>query len=194
MTNAWTLLEGSALPRASSFASLSAFARLGLEPDLDIESASLEKNYIDLSKRLHPDFHTSKGPREMTRAIALTASLNQAYGILKDPVQRSEHLLKELGGPGPDQDKRTPSNFLMDMLELREAYEEHREAKNLDAIQAMLGDLEPQRAKAMDTIKAAFETHKEGADLDVTSIREQLNTLKYYDNLIQELKEALGSA
>ncbi|MDF1660372.1 MAG: Fe-S protein assembly co-chaperone HscB [Planctomycetota bacterium] len=192
MTNAWTLLEGSALPRASSFASLSAFARLGLDADLDIESASLEKNYIDLSKRLHPDFHTSKGPREMTRAIALTASLNQAYGILKDPVQRSEHLLKELGGPSPADDKRTPGNFLMDMLELRETYEEHREAKNLEAIQAMLNDLEPQRAKAMDTIRAAFEKHKQGSELDVNSIREQLNTLKYYDNLIQELKEALG--
>lgn len=192
MTNAWTLLEGDALPRASSFSSLSAFARLGLEADLDIEAESLEKNYVDLSKKLHPDFHTSKGPREMTRAIALTASLNEAYGILKDPVQRSEHLFKELGGPGPDEDKRTPGNFLMDMLELREAYEEHREADDKAAIQAMLDELEPQRASAMTSIREAFEKHKGGADLDVSGIREQLNTLKYYDNLIHELKEALG--
>ncbi len=187
MTNAWTLLEGDALPRASSFSSLSVFDRLGLDLTYDIDLKKLEKNYLELSRGLHPDFHQSKGPRELSRAVALSASLNEAYSILKDPVLRSEALVKIFGGPSAADEKRTPAGFLMEMMEYRESYEDLRATKDYNAIKKLLANLEPERVSVMSAIRAAFLS----SDRDLIAVRERLNTLKYYDNLIGELQEAI---
>jgi molecular chaperone HscB len=193
VSNVWTLLiEGDALPRASSFASLTAFERLGLDQQYDLDPATLEKNYIDLSRLLHPDVHTSKGPREMTRAVALTASLNSAYATLKDQILRSECLLKIHGGPDSAEDKSTPAGFLIEMMEYREAYEDSRDGEDQAAIAKIQADLTPERDSAVAAIRGHFLAAEQGSELNTRAIRMALNTLKYYDNLIGELQQALN--
>lgn len=61
------------------------FAIFGIEPNFNIDLDKLEKNYIDLSRILHPDINL-----EQCKDIV---AVNKAYAILKSPVKRAEHVL-----------------------------------------------------------------------------------------------------
>src|SRR5581483_5510501 len=102
------------------------FAFFGLPRSFDVDEKAFEKSYLELSRLLHPDRQIARknapdSPEaRRLRALALSATMNQAYETLRSPLKRAEYLVRLAGGPGPDKDKRTPEGFLAEMLELRE--------------------------------------------------------------------------
>ena len=55
---------------------------------------SLEHEFHRLSRKLHPDRFARAGENEKQWSLADTALLNDAYRTLKDPMHRTEYLLK----------------------------------------------------------------------------------------------------
>jgi molecular chaperone HscB len=159
------------------------FALFSLERRFPLDEAALERSYLELSRLLHPDRQValkSDEPlaRRQARALALSASMNQAYATLKDPTKRAEYLLKLLGGKTADQDKRTPQDFLAEMLELREEVETAEPAR----LASLLAALEDRAKEAFARLEGLFEAK------DAPGIRLELNALKYVTNLIEELR------
>src|SRR4051812_19353491 len=70
------------------------FSVLGLRPHLNLDLSSLETEFHRLSRRLHPDRFARAAENEKEWSLADTALLNDAYRTLKDPVTRTEYLLK----------------------------------------------------------------------------------------------------
>ena len=70
------------------------FSVFGLEHRLNIDLAALEQEFHRLSRRLHPDRFTRASEKEKQWSLADTALLNDAYRTLKDPLRRTEYLLK----------------------------------------------------------------------------------------------------
>src|SRR5476651_1825398 len=68
------------------------YARLGVKPSID--SAMLTAAWRSLLKTYHPDVY--RGPR--ARGERITKELNEAYGVLGDPVRRAAY----------DRARRTP--------------------------------------------------------------------------------------
>jgi len=162
------------------------FALFGLERRFDLDDAALEKAFLDLSRKLHPDKQLAVKsdeslPRRQQRSLALSAAMNQAYAALKDRHKRAEHLLKLLGGQTADQDKRTPPGFLAEMLEHRELLEEGDTAR----LEPLLASLEKREADTWTRLSQLFRAG------DISQIRLELNTLKYVTNLIEELRKKL---
>lgn len=90
------------------------FNLLGIQQDFAIDVEQLEKNYLSLQKKIHPDCLAEK---HFTGASeSLSAELNKAYKILKDPVQRAQTLLQLHSTSLEEQDL----DLLQEMLELRE--------------------------------------------------------------------------
>lgn len=174
------------LPRAAEYASLSSFGRLGMRARFEIDSSRVEEAHRRLSLKLHPDRHARKSPKEKMTAIALTASLNEAYAKLRDDRQRAEELLQLWGGASASEDKSTPEGFLLRMLELREALEDADSAQ----AERLRGEIEPARAEAFLLIARELGRGPDASDKPL--IRAQLNTLKYYDNLLSEAAEVLS--
>lgn len=109
---------GSILPPAA----LSAFARFGLDAVYAIERSDLDARYFALQRLIHPDRFVTKSPRAQLYAANHSASVNTAYGRLKDPLTRAETLLTLSGFDDAlksDQSLRT-GHFLETILDLQE--------------------------------------------------------------------------
>jgi molecular chaperone HscB len=179
------------------------FARLGMERAFDIDLAELERRYLFLARSLHPDQYAQRKPEERAIAEQVSAQLNDSYRALKDPVRRAEYLLKLAGGPDREADKRTPKEFLVEILELNETLEEAEAAidsgqgvdearKSLDALTR---DLRARHESIVKTLPAAFQALSDAVEdpaaktKAVETIRERLNVSAYLQGLLVQIRE-----
>jgi len=73
------------------------FATLGFERSYSLDVTALEKRYFEEQKKSHPDRFALVSGIEKEDALRKSTTLNQAYLILKDPLQRAAFLLKVRG-------------------------------------------------------------------------------------------------
>jgi len=107
-------------------ASADHFHLLGLSRRYEIDEAELERRFLELSRALHPDYFAAHGENVLMVSMQLTSKLNEAYRVLKDPLQRAGYLLELFGGPTAAADKSVPEGLLPEMMLLREQLEEAR--------------------------------------------------------------------
>jgi molecular chaperone HscB len=69
------------------------FTFFGLPPKLDLNVAALEKEFYELSRKLHPDLNARAGSMEQQWSLEQSSLLNDAYRTLRDPIKRTEYLL-----------------------------------------------------------------------------------------------------
>src|SRR5271170_7156428 len=70
------------------------FAFFGLSRKLDLNVAALEKDFYELNRKLHPDLNAQSGSQEQEWSLQQSSMLNDAHRTLKDPIKRTEYLLK----------------------------------------------------------------------------------------------------
>ncbi len=73
------------------------FAFFGLPYRLNLDTAALEREFYNLSRHLHPDSNAIRTPEEQEWSLQQSSSLNDAYRTLKDPILRTEYLLRLQG-------------------------------------------------------------------------------------------------
>src|SRR5438093_5321461 len=116
------------------------FDVFGLPRRLGIDTGALEKTFHELSRRYHPDYFTTTPEAERTRALRMTALLNDAYRTLKHPVRRVEYLLS-LEGFKPDGSK-VPQALLMEVFEINQQLEEVKcgsaSVEQIDSLRAQI--------------------------------------------------------
>jgi len=97
------------------------FSVFGLEPKLNLDLVELEHEFHRLSRKLHPDRFARAQENEKEWSLADTALLNDAYRTLKEPLRRTEYLLKlegaEIGEEHSGKDRKDPSRVPADLLE-----------------------------------------------------------------------------
>jgi molecular chaperone HscB len=123
------------------------FSFFGLPPKLDLEVKILEKDFYDLSRRLHPDLNARADSKEQEWSLEQSSLLNDAYRTLKDPIKRTEYLLQLEGVELEEQSKNAteqarstgevkkqivPPDLLEEVFELNMQLEELRMNKELD--------------------------------------------------------------
>src|SRR5216117_3560515 len=98
------------------------FEVFGLPRQLGIDTLALEKKFYELSRKYHPDYFTTASPSEKTKAVRMTALLNDAYRTLRHPVRRVEYLLSLYGHKSDG--SKVPQSLLMEVFEINEQLEE----------------------------------------------------------------------
>jgi len=139
---------------------------------------ALEKSFYALSRRLHPDRFASKSAEEQAMALAESSRLNDAYRTLKDPIARTEYLLKLEGVEMEEQSKSAteaarasgtakkqvvPEDLLEEAFELNMQLEEMRAAKKM-------GDDDPQLRSDLLAAKGGFDTRMAAAQAQLESL------------------------
>jgi molecular chaperone HscB len=81
------------------------FLFFGLPRKLDLDVAALEKDFYELSRKLHPDLNAQAGIQEQEWSLQQSSLLNDAHRTLKDPIRRTEYLLKLEGVELEEQSK-----------------------------------------------------------------------------------------
>jgi molecular chaperone HscB len=171
------------------------FDRLGLPRRFLLDEAELERQYLARSRAVHPDFHAAGASSDLAASLELSAALNEAYNILRDPFTRAEYLLGLEGGSTAAEHKNVPPEFLAEMLELREQIEEARAGGNtcLAAVAELDADFANRFNKFMAQVARNFEfLEKLSADDSKRDeyrleIRKLLNAAKYIRGLIRDL-------
>src|ERR1019366_78922 len=81
------------------------FTFFGLPFRLNLEPEKLEGEFYALSRHLHPDINAINSDREQQWSLEKSSQLNDAYRTLKDPISRTEYLLRLQGVQLEEQSK-----------------------------------------------------------------------------------------
>src|SRR3979409_180005 len=119
------------------------FSLFGLPRKLWIEMSTLQRKFLELSWKLHPDKFVNASPAAQELSLKGSSELNDAYRVLRDPVARVEYLLELEGMRKEGEHKQqAPPELLEEVFELNESLDELREARsagaNLDGLAAKL--------------------------------------------------------
>jgi molecular chaperone HscB len=141
------------------------FSFFGLQRRLNIDLASLEKQFYKLSRKLHPDLYARSSAEEQSWSTDKSSLLNDAYRTLRDPIARTEYLL-ELEGvkleeqsraatdqareQGKEKQQVVPPDLLEEVFELNMQLEEMRMGKKM-------GEPDEQVASDLQAAKTRFE-------------------------------------
>src|SRR5437879_3846215 len=122
------------------------FTFFGLPRKLHLNLVVLEKVFYELSRRLHPDLNARADSREQEWSLQQSSLLNDAYRTLKDPVRRTQYLLRLEGVELEEQSKSAteqarasgeakkqivPPDLLEEVFELNLQLEELRMQKKM---------------------------------------------------------------
>ncbi len=120
------------------------FTFFGFPRKLNLDTAALEKEFYALSRHLHPDVFGQSDDRERAWSLEQSSMLNDAYRTLKDPIKRTEYLLRLEGVELEEQSKQAtekaratgelkkqvvPPDLLEEVFDLNLHLEELREQK-----------------------------------------------------------------
>ena len=196
------------------------FSVFGLQPRLNLDLPALETEFHRLSRKVHPDRFARAGENEREWSLADTALLNDAYRTLKDPIHRTEYLLKLQGAEigeehagrepgnarkGQKDPSRVPADLLEEVFELNMQLEEMRMARKM-------GEEDPQLLSDLQLAKSRFEGLLNEVDEDLRAewqvwdegkIAERhaaqktmvalLDRRRYLNNLVRDVNEVLGA-
>jgi len=162
----------------------------------DLDTAALQRRYLQLSAAHHPDRFAD--PDAQAEAAERAAAINQAYQILRIPERRAEALLILLGGTSSSTDKSLPPELLMQMMEVREELEQalasHDQA-TLNRLRTWARAQRTERLQHIGQILAQFFPPPDALAAQPSSDREallkqarlELNALRYFQRMLEQL-------
>lgn len=163
------------------------FTFFGMPRKLSVDVDGLERDFYELSRKLHPDLNASAGSKEQEWSLEQSSLLNDAYRTLKDPIKRTQYLLHLEGVELEEQSKSAtekaratgemkkqivPPDLLEEVFELNMQLEELR-------MQKKAGEDDP--ALLEEIGKHKLELEKKHDDL----LRELQGYWKAWDGLIE---------
>lgn len=113
------------------------FSLFNLPVQFVVDTAALDAAYRTLAMRFHPDRTAGLSVFEQKQAMMMAATVNEAYRVLKSPLERAAYLLREAGvDADAPQHTQFASEFLMQQMEWREALAEAEDDAALSALAA----------------------------------------------------------
>ena len=162
------------------------FELFGLEPGYALEPERLERAYLEIQARIHPDRFAHAGDADRRASMQWTTRVNEAYRTLKDPVERARYLL-ELNGVDVAFETNTamPPDFLGRQLELREALELAQEEKNAGALDRLRSGLRTEEEELKMALGETIDAKR-----DYATATGLVRKLKFLDRLDAEIDAA----
>ena len=108
------------------------FSFFGLPRKLSIDLEDLEQRFRSLSRQFHPDYFYTASTPERLASLERASYLNDAYRVLKQPLDRAEYLLKVEGLPGVGRHQdatEMPAGVLEEVFALNEELDDIRAAR-----------------------------------------------------------------
>jgi molecular chaperone HscB len=167
------------------------FSFFGFPRRLNLDTAVLEKEFYVLSRHLHPDVFGQADEQERAWSLEQSSMLNDAYRTLKDPIKRTEYLLRIEGVELEEQSKQAtekarasgelkkqvvPPDLLEEVFELNMHLEELR-------MQKKTGEDDPALFEEVSGAKRSLE---EKHDALLTELKNEWNR---WDELVENASE-----
>src|SRR5258708_7498599 len=172
------------------------FSYFGLPRKLNLDLVGLEKDFYQLSRKLHPDLNARAASKEQEWSLQQSSLLNDAYRTLKDPIKRTQYLLQLEGVELEEQSKTAtekarstgqlkkqivPPDLLEEVFELNMQLEELR-------VQKKMGEDDPALIEEIGKAKLSLE---EKYDALLNELKTEWNK---WDKAVDEQSEDNGTA
>ncbi|MFZ5574224.1 MAG: Fe-S protein assembly co-chaperone HscB [Pseudomonadota bacterium] len=161
------------------------FELFGLPPTYALDRERLDAAYRELQNAVHPDRFAAQPEAEQRVAMQWATRVNEAYQTLKHPVNRGVYLLKLQGVDALDaHDTKMAPDFLMQQMAWREAIDEARSGKRVEALDALTDELRAAHRRIEARLAELIDLAR-----DYEGAREAVRQLRFMDKLIAEVGE-----
>ena len=168
------------------------FAFFGLPQKLTLSTSDLQTRFYSLSRQFHPDRFARRAQTEQDFALNATALLNDAYRVLRDPIQRAEYLLASKGFDiGEQRSSDVPPELLEEVFELNMLLEETPSHEELDRARAKFLRMMSENDEQLHSLFQKYDA-SEGDERILQAIRGLLNRRRYIQNLLRDVEKALA--
>lgn len=136
------------------------FELFGLPLQFQLDGSLLSSQFLELQRQFHPDNFATASERERLLSVQKAAQINDAYQILKSPIDRAEYLLVQHGVDiRSEQQTLQDPMFLMEQMELREELEDIADSSEPeDALFAFEGKVSKMYKQQLKAIEQELET------------------------------------
>lgn len=163
------------------------FTLLGLERRYDLDLTELAAAFRSITSSVHPDRFATRDERVQALATQLSAEVNRAYEVLRDPISRGDYLLELHGGPSAAEDRGVDPALLMEIMETRETLDAARVANDTSGMARLREHIGTSLDACLERIArwtGALVREKGGDDSDLRHrLRRELNAARYWSNL-----------
>jgi molecular chaperone HscB len=165
------------------------FELFGLQPAFALDTGALERAYREIQSQVHPDRFAHAGDAERRASLQWTTRVNEAYRILKSPVQRASHILSLHDvDVAFETNTAMPQQFLMQQMELRESLEGAVARKDVKALTSLQDTLANDKSSLEQQIGAAIDGHR-----DYAKAAGLVRELQFLEKLEAEIDSAYES-
>jgi molecular chaperone HscB len=190
------------------------FSFFGLSRKLTIDPDDLDERFRSLSRQFHPDYFYTASSQERLASLERSSYLNDAYRVLKQPLDRAEYLLKVEGLPGVGQHQdaaELPAGVLEEVFALNEELDDIRSAREAGVpacevrarLDAARRPVEARAARQEAQLESLFQRWDKQVDEEappdvrratLESLRRLLQERSYIANLIAATNRDRGEA
>ena len=163
------------------------FDLLGIPRSYSIDEDKLAAAFRAITRNIHPDRFSGQPSEVGNMAIRLSAELNQAITVLKDPVQRASYLLELCGGPSAAEVREVPGDLLAEVMTLGEQIDQARETGDHAAIKKLRIAVKARRLDTLQKVSGLASQVVTSSEHQKTELRRMLNSIKYFENLLAQL-------
>ena len=149
------------------------FELFGLPIGFQIDTQKLRAAFMEIQKASHPDKFAQGTTEEQEAALEQSSMANKGFTILNQKERILPYVLEILGILKPDEKYALEPDFLMEMMDLNEAW---MEAEDEEGKQAIMDQVE----QLKNEIYAPIKSYMEMDQIDTISQEAMLQIKSYY--------------
>ncbi len=149
------------------------FELFGLPIGFQVDTQKLRAAFMEIQKASHPDKFAQGSSEEQEAALEQSSMANKGFTLLNQKERILPYVLELLGIMTPDEKYALEPAFLMEMMDLNEAW---MDAEDENAKQSIINQVE----KLKTEIYAPIQTYMEMGQIDSLSQEAMLQIKSYY--------------
>ena len=145
----------------------------GLPIGFQVDTKQLRAAFMDIQRASHPDKFTQANEFEQEEALEKSAIANKAFTLLQSPAAILPYVLEIKGFLEAEEKYALSPDFLMEMMDLNEAWMDAEEDSDKQAIIKQVEQIKT-------AIYAPIQTYMEMDQIDTFSQEAMLQIKSYY--------------
>lgn len=135
------------------------FNLFNLPEQFELNTETLEQNYRTLAAQFHPDKFAAASSFEQKQAVMMTSTLNEAYRVLSNPLDRAAYLLSHQGidADSPEHTQFAPE-FLMQQMQWRETLMDAKSEHNILQLNELTQIITQEQIQLYEQLYAALDS------------------------------------
>ena len=156
---------------------------ISLQPD----PMAVKGKFYELSRKYHPDFHSTASANKQADMLEKASLVNMAYKIFLHPDETIKYVLQSKGLLEEEEKYQLSPDFLMEVLDLNEQALDVSEQADIDRLTNTITNFQKE---IYEPVEAIITNYKEGitTEKELLQVKEYYYRKKYLDRILAGLK------